>query len=97
MKKITKILAAGIIFLVASQAVNAQISVRIRPTHERVVRVAPPSPHHVWVDNDWRWENNQYVYNGGRWVEPPAGHHRWVEGHWRRGRCGWVWKEGHWQ
>jgi len=98
MKKILKLFIAGVIFLAAAQAASAQVYVRVRPTAPRVERVVAPSPRHVWVDNDWRYENNQYVYNGGRWVEPPQGHHRWVNGHWKRhGKKGWEWKEGRWE
>ena len=96
MKKILRILMT-VMVLVAATSVNAQLVIKIRPVAPRIVRVAAPSPRHIWVDEDWRWENNRYVYNGGRWMEPPVGYARWVPGHWKETRRrGWVWKPGHW-
>jgi hypothetical protein len=94
MKKLLGVLVVSIAMI---SVASAQLVVRIRPTHERVVRIAAPSPRHVWIDEDWRYEGNNYVYNGGRWVEPPAGYHRWIPGHWKNSpRRGWVWKPGRW-
>ncbi len=77
---------------------NAQISVRIRPSAPLVkVRPARPTPHHVWIGGEWRWNNNNYDYVDGYWSEPERGRHRWVEGHWKHMRDGWVWVPGHWR
>ena len=97
MKKILRMLMTVLILVGATSAVNAQLVIRIRPVAPRIVRVAAPSPRHVWVEEDWRYENNNYIYNGGRWMEPPLGYARWVPGHWKESRRrGWVWKPGHW-
>lgn len=96
MNKLLKCLAiAGVVF--TTQAANAQFVVKVRPVAPRIVRVVAPGPRYVWIDEDWGWRGNGYVYNGGRWAAPPAGFVRWVPGHWKDSRRhGWIWKPGHW-
>lgn len=54
-----------------SSNANAQaFIVRMRPTHEVVVRTAPPSPRHIWVDEDWAWRGGRYEYVGGHCRSP---------------------------
>ena len=86
------------IVLSFSAAADAQLSIRIRP-REPVMKVRPsrPSPHHVWVGGEWKWNNGNYQYTDGYWAEPERGRHGWVEGHWKHKRDGWVWVPGHWR
>ena len=81
-----------------SAAADAQIYVKIRPSH-RVVNVRPPapSPAHVWVSGEWTWGNGRYNYRDGYWDRPSNGHRGWVDGRWKHTRRGWVWIPGHWR
>jgi WXXGXW repeat (2 copies) len=101
MKK--NVLKAALLFMLASMldhSLQAQFVVKVRPAAPVVVRARPlaPSPRHVWVDGDWVWRNNQYVYTEGRWVLPAYSRARWIPGHWKlnRRRGGWYWMPGHW-
>jgi hypothetical protein len=80
---------------------QAQFVVRVRPTAPVVVRTRPlaPSPRHMWIDGEWVWRNNQYVYTEGRWILPAYPGARWIPGHWKfnRHRGGWLWIPGHWR
>jgi hypothetical protein len=76
------------------------IYVKIRPPVPTavVVRPAPPSPHHVWVDEEWRPNGGGYVYAGGYWAAPPHEGWIWVPGHWKRHHeYGEYWVAGHWR
>lgn len=96
--KANKILIAMLVLGSVTTAADAQIIIKVRPAVPRVVRIAAPSPRHVWIDEDWAWRNNNYVYTGGYWAVPPSGYAVWIPGHWKETRRrGWVWKPGHWQ
>ena len=71
--------------------------VTVRPSAVVTVRPNRPSPRHVWVSGEWRWDNGNYQYADGYWAEPQRGRHGWVEGHWKHKRGGWVWVPGHWR
>ena len=78
-------------------ATSAQIYVHVRPPRPAVsVRIAAPSPRHVWIDEDWREENGAYVWAGGRWEEPPHPGWRYSPGHWSHDGHGHQWHGGHW-
>ena len=76
---------------------DAQIIVKVRPPRPHYVRVAPPTPRHVWIEEDWRPRGQEYEFAGGRWAEPPRPGQRWVPGHWANRGNGSVWIEGHWK
>ena len=56
-----------------STAAEAQFVVRIRPVAP-VIRVRPvcPSPRHAWVNGEYVWRGDQYVYTEGYWAMPPG-------------------------
>ena len=96
MKKIffkSSLLLTVLIFI--SSFLQAQrFIVRIRPSAPAVVRIASPGPRHIWIDGDWVWRGNNYVYQPGYWYLP-KGRERWIPGHWKATRGGWVWVPGH--
>ena len=76
------------------------IYVKVRPVAPVgvVVRPAQPSPHHVWVGEEWRPQGSGYVYAGGHWEAPPHAGWMWVPGHWKRHHeSGEYWVAGHWK
>jgi hypothetical protein len=99
-KIIVKTFLVFIVAVFTQVSSQAQFIVKIRPSAPVVVRSRPPapSPRHVWVDGEWVWRGNQYVYTEGRWTEPRYAGARWVPGHWKyhRRRGGWFWVPGHW-
>jgi hypothetical protein len=78
---------------------DAQIVVRVRPPRPKVivVRSAPPSRYHVWVDEDWVVAGRGYRWNGGHWAAPPRMHAVWMPGYWRNSRRGDIWVPGYWR
>jgi hypothetical protein len=80
---------------------DAQIVVRARlgrPVNRVVVRrPPPPSPRHVWVEEDWRPNGRTYAWRGGYWAAPPRPRAVWVPGHWDHRRNGYVWIGGYWR
>jgi hypothetical protein len=76
---------------------SAQIYVNVRPVAPVVVRTAAPTPHHVWIGEEWEVRNGVYVHTGGRWAEPPHPGWMWVPGHWVREHRGEIWRPGHWR
>jgi hypothetical protein len=101
MKKYGKILMlASAITLFAAASSNAQIIVRARlgrPRTAVIVRPPRPTPHHVWVAEEWTPAGGTYVYKAGYWAEPPRPRAIWVEGKWRHRPGGYVWIPGHWR
>ena len=75
----------------------AQIEVNIRPERPHYERPAPPSPGHVWIDEEWEPRGGAYVFVGGHWAAPPRPGIAWIPGHWKRRPREWVWIPGHWR
>jgi WXXGXW repeat (2 copies) len=99
-KNIIKSCLAFLIAIFMQASLQAQFVVKVRPVAPVVVRTRPPAPgpRHIWVDGEWVWRNNQYVYTEGRWMRPVYPGARWIPGHWKfhRRRGGWFWVPGHW-
>lgn len=95
----------SLIFAAAMSAMvsvsEAQIVVRARlgrPVRRVVVRrPPPPSPRHVWVDEDWVPNGHTYVWHGGYWAAPPRPGSVWVAGRWEHRAHGYVWIKGYWR
>ena len=91
------LLIASLALICSAQSSMAQITIRIRPQRPHVQRPAPPSPAHVWIEEDWAPRGNRYEFRGGRWEQPPRGGATWVPGHWRHSRRGYIWVPGQWR
>src|SRR5262249_22688593 len=60
-------------------------TVRVRvapPVVREEVRIAQPSPRHVWVPGYWGWRGRSHYWVGGRWAVPPAAGRIWIEPRW---------------
>ncbi|MGY3053706.1 hypothetical protein ACVWYG_001907 [Pedobacter sp. UYEF25] len=101
MKIIQKIVMVAAITTFWGSASSAQIIVRIRPARPAAVVVAsrplPPSPHHVWVNEEWVVKGGRYVWHGGYWAAPSRPGAVYVPGHWKNTRRGSIWISGHWR
>lgn len=101
MKTIWKSLMLAAAMSAAVSVSNAQIVVRARlgrPVRKVVVRrPPPPSPRHVWVEEDWVPKGRTYVWHGGYWAAPPRPGAVWVAGKWVHRRNGYIWIKGYWR
>ena len=95
-KKLIKLLFLFVILFTVSFSAPAQIYVKIRPTFPVVVRSAPPSRTHVWINEEWEPRGNSYRYSGGHWERPPQRGYIRRPGHWRHSSRGDVWIRGSW-
>jgi hypothetical protein len=97
-KIISLSLFSGLFCLAVTQS-DAQVIVKVRPARPVAVitRPAPPSPRHVWIEEEWVPQGNTYVWHGGYWVAPPRPGAVYIKGHWRQSRRGWIWIPGHWR
>ncbi len=100
MKKLVKVLvlffAITAFATLKSQAQDVVISARLYRPHE-VVMPPRPTPHHVWVAEEWVPRGGTYVYREGYWAQPPRPHAVWVAGRWKHHHHGYVWVGGYWR
>jgi hypothetical protein len=95
MKKLLFLVAIALTY--GAYSSSAQVYVNVRPPRPAVVRIAAPSPRHVWVDEDWREDHGAYVYTGGRWEAPPHPGYRYHPGNWEHSEHGDRWRGGGWR
>ena len=78
--------------------VSAQFFVRIRPIAPVIIAPPIPSPRHIWIPGEWRWNKRrgEYVWREGHWLVPKPGR-EWIPGFWEDGRDGSRWIPGHWR
>ncbi len=97
MKRTQKLLIAlAIAMSCGIYTASAQIYVKIRPPRPVIIRTEPPSPRHVWIEEEWHPRGKQYEFSGGHWVEPPHEGARYIPGHWRHTSHGDAWEGGRW-
>ncbi|MFL9482366.1 hypothetical protein ACI6Q2_06270 [Chitinophagaceae bacterium LWZ2-11] len=89
------VLVLGLGFAVNASAQHIYVS--IQPTAPVIVRPAPPSPRHIWVETEWVARGGTYVAVNGHWATPPHRYHTWVVGRWvHEPNHGHYWVPGHW-
>ncbi len=59
-------------------------------------RPSPPSRGHIWIEGNWRWNDQRYVWQPGRWARPPHGRAVWVPPRYERGQRGYRYMPGRW-
>lgn len=69
-----------------------------QPAYVDYARPQRPSNVHIWIDGDWRWNNQQqlYIQKTGYWEIPRKGH-SYVAGVWTTNQYGKTWSKGYWQ
>jgi len=108
MKKISRtFIVLAVLSLSAFTKAKAQeigISLEIGhrpPAYEANERHHPPRPsaRHIWVAEEWKWQEGKYAYVPGYWALPPRDGAVWVAGRWykRPYHPGYKWIPGHWR
>jgi len=96
-KHFSKLVILAVLVVASSVSASAQVYVNVRPTYTHVVRPAPPSRAHIWVEEDWAYRGGRYEPVGGHWVMPPRPGSVWVPGRWVHARRGYQWMPGRWR
>lgn len=65
----------------------------VEPVYERPVA---PYAGAVWVDGDWGYRGDRYVYTRGHWARPRT-NRVYIRGSWEHGARGYRWHRGHWR
>ena len=50
----------------------------------------------IWIEGQWKVENNNYIWVSGHWVCKRMGYH-FINGQWQQKENGWVWTDGYWE
>ena len=80
----------------SAYSASAQVYVSVHPAWAPVRRPPPPSPRHVWIDEDWEYRGGRYVAVGGHWAVAPHPGWIWISGRWEHSRHGDRWIAGRW-
>jgi WXXGXW repeat (2 copies) len=91
------LIVAGLLLCLGYTSNGQELIIRARPPIPHYVRVAPPSPRHVWIDEEWEPRGGTYVFVGGHWAMPPHPGWHWMPGHWDQRPRGQVWIPGRWR
>ena len=57
---------------------------------------APPSEGYVWTPGYWSWNNSEYFWVPGTWVEPPQVGLLWTPGYWAFDNGVYAFHRGYW-
>lgn len=100
MKKFTQFSLIGTIVLSSMIISNAQTKGPILAskleTPENVVKQNIKKRSQIWVNGQWKVENNKYVWVSGHWKSKKVGY-IYVDGKWSKSSNGWSWTEGYWK
>ena len=100
MKKIYKFSAILIIALCSNSISNAQnqgpILANKLVNPEPKITHTIKKEHFVWIDGQWKVENNKYIWISGHWTAKKA-RHVFINGNWKKQNDGWSWEEGYWK
>jgi len=66
------------------------------PPIVRERRPSPPSRGHIWIDGNWHWNGQGYVWQPGHWAVPPHGRAVWVPPRYERDQHGYRYMPGRW-
>ena len=100
MKNFTQFFAIGIIVLCSISISNAQnqgpVLAEKLEMPEKVVKQNIKKRALIWIDGQWKIENNQYIWVSGHWKAKKIGY-IFVNGQWNKKSKGWTWTEGYWK
>ncbi|RFM29760.1 YXWGXW repeat-containing protein [Deminuibacter soli] len=96
--KLIKLFSVALLLTAFAVNGNAQrVFVSVRPAAPVIVHPAQPSPRHIWIEGEYVWRGNNYIYQPGYWTVPPPRYRVWHPGYWRQTRGGWYWVPGSWR
>ena len=100
MNNFNQIIALGIIVLSSISISNAQnqgpVLAQKLEAPETIVKQTLQKRALIWIDGQWKIENNQYIWVSGHWETKKIGY-IFINGEWKQTSKGWVWKEGYWK
>jgi|TARA_B100000614_G_C14346091_1_gene410975 hypothetical protein len=100
MKNFTQIAVIGIIVLCAVSISTAQntgpVLAEKLEAPEQIVKQTLQKRALIWIDGQWKIENNQYIWVSGHWETKKIGY-IFINGKWEQTSKGWVWEEGYWK
>jgi len=60
-------------------------------------RPPPPSGAHIWIEGSWRFENQRYTWDAGRYALPPQSGMVWVAARYDHDSHGYRYSPGQWR
>jgi hypothetical protein len=73
------------------------VSITVAPPVLPVYDQPPlPGPGYMWTPGYWAWDDGDYYWVPGTWVEPPAVGLLWTPGYWGWRDGIYVWNAGYW-
>ena len=100
MKNFNQIIAVGIIVLSSMSISNAQnqgpVLAQKLEAPETIVKQTLQKRALIWIDGQWKIDNNKYVWVSGHWETKKIGY-VFVNGQWTENNRGWTWTEGYWK
>ena len=100
MKNFNQIVAIGIIVLCSMSISTAQTQGPVLAEKlempEQNVKQTLQKRSLIWIDGQWKVENNKYIWVSGHWKTKKIGY-VFVNGKWNKSSKGWVWTDGYWK
>ena len=100
MKNLTQTVAIGIIVLSSMTISNAQnqgpVLAEKLEVPEQIVKQTLQKRAYIWIDGQWKIENNEYIWVSGHWETKKIGY-VFINGKWTKKSKGWTWTEGYWK
>jgi hypothetical protein len=59
-------------------------------------RPSAPSSAHIWIEGSWNWDNQRYIWLGGRYAVPPEPDVVWVAARYESSSDGVRYTAGRW-
>ncbi len=79
---------------------EVQDTVIIAPSAPPPARVEtippPPAATEFWRPGHWAWNNINWTWVPGEYIQRPSPQVAWQPGHWVEQPNGWMWVEGRW-
>jgi hypothetical protein len=100
MKNFTQTVAIGIIVLGSMTISNAQTQGPILAEKlempEKLVKQTLQKRSLIWIDGQWKVEDNKYIWVSGHWETKRIGY-VFIDGKWKKTSKGWIWTDGYWK
>src|SRR5271155_3531500 len=83
--------------VVSMAQVGINVSVNLAPPELPVYDQPPiPAPGYLWTPGYWSWNNEDYYWVPGTWVEPPQPGLLWTPGYWAFNDGVYGFRQGYW-